>query len=47
MEGSGSYVSYEGRRILLTCQHPREQGGIDYRFYGSDDVIKAVVVQTL
>jgi len=40
LEGTGSYVLYEGQRILLTCQHVRERGGVDYRFFGSDDVFK-------
>jgi len=35
--GSGTYVMFAGRRILLTCQHVREQGGIDYLLYGSQD----------
>lgn len=40
LEGSGSFVTYKGRRVLLTCQHVREQGGVDYRFDGSDAVFK-------
>jgi len=40
LEGTGSYVLFEEQRILLTCQHVREKGGVDYRFWGSDDVYK-------
>jgi hypothetical protein len=35
--GSGSYVTFEGRRILLTCQHVHVKGGIDYLLYSSED----------
>lgn len=38
--GTGSYIMFEGQRLLLTCQHVRGEGGVDYRFYGSDDVFK-------
>lgn len=40
LEGSGSFVLAGGRRLLLTCQHVRAQGGVDYRFDGSDVVFK-------
>jgi hypothetical protein len=35
--GSGSFVVFEGRRIILTCQHVRSKGGVDYLLYGSQD----------
>tara|TARA_R100000365_G_C2747838_1_gene78197 strand:- start:834 stop:1640 length:807 start_codon:yes stop_codon:yes gene_type:complete len=39
--GSGSFVMFEGRRILLTCEHVRAKGGVDYLLDGSgDDVPK-------
>lgn len=37
--GSGSFVIFEGRRILLTCEHVRAKGGVDYLLYGSEDDI--------
>lgn len=40
LEGTGSYISYQNERLLLTCQHVREEGGVDYRFIGSDKVFK-------
>ncbi len=38
--GTGSYVSREARRILLTCQHVAVIQPMHYRFYGSDDVFE-------
>ena len=38
LEGSGSYVGMEGRRLLLTCAHVAVLGPLDYRFHGSDEV---------
>lgn len=35
--GSGSFVMFEGRCILLTCEHVRARGGGDYLLYGSED----------
>ena len=34
--GSGSFVMFEGRHILLTCEHVRAKGGVDYLLYGSE-----------
>ncbi|RWQ45671.1 MAG: hypothetical protein EOS82_24065 [Mesorhizobium sp.] len=40
MAGTGSYVDYRDRRVLLTCQHVQEEGGVDFRFFGSNKVFK-------
>lgn len=38
--GTGSYVSRESRRILLTCEHVARVQPMHYRFHGSDDVFE-------
>src|SRR3546814_3794017 len=37
---TGSYVSRESRRMLLTCEHVAVVQPMHYRFYGSDDVFE-------
>ena len=38
--GTGSYVSREPRRILLTCEHVARVQPMHYRFHGSDHVFE-------
>ena len=38
--GTGSYVSRESFRLLLTCEHVAEQQPMHYRFHGSDRVFE-------
>ena len=38
--GSGSYISFDGKRLLLTCEHVACQPPIHYRFHSSEDVFE-------
>lgn len=38
--GTGSYVSRDARRMVLSCEHVAQEQPMHYRFYGSDDVFE-------
>jgi hypothetical protein len=38
LEGSGSYVAIDDKRLLLTCEHVAIREALDFRFHGSVQV---------